>query len=97
MRPHYSQSSLENATPSGGTSLLATCKGVPPPPREDTIGFFPIQILVFRMLRNNADVRRCSYFESGLSVGSSPQQTSAPPCRALYRFRKFGLGRLAIK
>ena len=25
--------------------------------------FFPIQILVFWMLRNNADPRRCSYFE----------------------------------
>ena len=28
---------------------------------------------------------------------SSIQQTSAPPCGALDRFRKFGLGRLAIK
>ena len=34
MRPHYSHSSRENATPSSGTSLLASCKGVPttPPP-----------------------------------------------------------------
>ena len=31
MRPHYSQSSRENATPSSGTSLLASYKGVPPP------------------------------------------------------------------
>ena len=30
MRPHYSHSSRENATPSSGTSLLASCKGVPP-------------------------------------------------------------------
>ena len=30
MRPHYSHSSGENATPSSGTSLLASCKGVPP-------------------------------------------------------------------
>ena len=30
MRPHYSHSSCENATPSSGTSLLASCKGVPP-------------------------------------------------------------------
>ena len=30
--------------------------------------FFPIQILIFRTLRNNADVRRCSYFELGLPV-----------------------------
>ena len=33
-----------------------------------SIGFFPIQILIFLMLRNNADARRCSYFELGLPV-----------------------------
>ena len=32
MRPHYSQSSRENATPSGGTSPLASYKEVTPPP-----------------------------------------------------------------
>ena len=32
MRPHYKQSSHENATPSSGTSLLASYKEVPPPP-----------------------------------------------------------------
>ena len=32
MRPHNSQSSRENATPSSGTSPLATYKEVPPPP-----------------------------------------------------------------
>ena len=32
MRPHYSHSSRKNATPSSGTSLLASCKGVTPPP-----------------------------------------------------------------
>ena len=35
MQPHYSQSNRENATPSSDTSLLASCKGIPPPP-----GFF---------------------------------------------------------
>ena len=30
MRPHYSQSSRENATPSSGTSPLACYKEVPP-------------------------------------------------------------------
>ena len=30
MRPHYSHSSREIATPPSGTSLLASCKGVPP-------------------------------------------------------------------
>ena len=34
MRPHYSQSTRENATPSSGTSPLASYKEVtPPPPR----------------------------------------------------------------
>ena len=32
MRPHDSQSSRENATPSSGTSPLASYKEVPPPP-----------------------------------------------------------------
>ena len=34
MQPHYSQSSRENVAPSSGTSPLASCKGVPPPPRN---------------------------------------------------------------
>ena len=32
MRPHYSQTSSENVTPSSGTSPLASYKEVPPPP-----------------------------------------------------------------
>ena len=32
MRPHYSHYSRENATPSSGTSPIASCKKVPPPP-----------------------------------------------------------------
>ena len=32
MRPHFRQSSRENATPSSGTSPLASYKHVPPPP-----------------------------------------------------------------
>ena len=32
MQPYYSHNSRENATPSSGTSPLASCKGVPPPP-----------------------------------------------------------------
>ena len=35
MRPHYSHSSRENATPSSGTFPLASCKGVPPPPPRE--------------------------------------------------------------
>ena len=38
MRPHYSRSSRENATPSSGTSPLASYKEVPPPPGN--IAFF---------------------------------------------------------
>ena len=34
MQPHYSQSSRENATPSSGTSQLASYKEVPPPPPD---------------------------------------------------------------
>ena len=40
MRPHYSQSSRENATPSSGTSPLASCKGLPP---QDTDLMYQIQ------------------------------------------------------
>ena len=32
IRPHYSQSTRENATPSSGTSPLASYKEEPPPP-----------------------------------------------------------------
>ena len=32
------------------------------------IGFFSIQILIFRILRNNSDVRRRLYFELRLPV-----------------------------
>ena len=39
MRLHYSHSTRENATPSSGTSLLASCKGVPPPLPPGAIGF----------------------------------------------------------
>ena len=35
MRPHYSQSSRENATPSSGTSSLASYKEAPPHPPPD--------------------------------------------------------------
>ena len=39
--PHYSKSSCENATPSSGTSPLASYKEVPPPPPRDT-GAMPV-------------------------------------------------------
>ena len=43
MRPHYSQSIHENATPSSGTSPLASYKEAPPPPGSTFIKL----ILVF--------------------------------------------------
>ena len=39
MRPHYSQSSRENAAPSSGTSPLASYKGVLPLPRDNCFFF----------------------------------------------------------
>ena len=36
-RPNYSQSSREEATPSSGTSPLASYKEVPPPPRIEML------------------------------------------------------------
>ena len=47
------------------------------------IGFFPIQILIFRMLRNNADVRRCSYLELGLPVFRHAMQAACYGLRFL--------------
>ena len=39
MRPNYSQSSRENAAPSGGTSPLASYEEIPPPsPRDSRTG-----------------------------------------------------------
>ena len=50
MRPHYSQSSRENATPSSGTNPLASYKKYPPPPTpgtqlQENMGLYPAQIL----------------------------------------------------
>ena len=51
MRPHYSQSSRENVTPPSGTSPLASCKGVPPPPgggRGEWVGYSEIEELKYK-------------------------------------------------
>ena len=42
----------------------------------ETIGFFPIQILIFPVLRNNADVRRCSLFRAWATCGLAIPDTS---------------------
>ena len=47
LRPHYSQSSRENTTPSSGTSLLASYKEVfppPPTPRKVRVDFQVVQL-----------------------------------------------------
>ena len=49
MLPHYSQSSRENATPSGGTSPLASYKEVPPPP-DPCIAVTPLNRVFFLLL-----------------------------------------------
>ena len=46
MRPHYSQSSGENATPSSDTSPVASYKEVPPLPRVDSIENWCITVLL---------------------------------------------------
>ena len=52
------------------------------------MGFFShtnpreVQILIFRMLRNNADVRRCVYFELGLPLALLCVSRNIPlPCK----------------
>ena len=52
MRPHHSQSSSENATPSSGTSPLASYKEVPPLPRGNFLKDVPGSWLVFRALKD---------------------------------------------
>ena len=44
MRPHYSQSSRENVTPSSGTSPLASCKGVPFRGGGEWVGYSEIEV-----------------------------------------------------
>ena len=61
MRLHYSQSSRENATPSRGTSSLASYEEVPPPPRN----FDQSSLVLFKgskvelAFRNDAWVAEC--------------------------------------
>ena len=51
-RPHYSQSSLENATPSSGTSPLASYKAVPqpPPPPPGQIVDFSAEMVAYQKI-----------------------------------------------
>ena len=46
MRPHYRQSSRENATPSTGTSPLTSYKKVLPPPTPGCLGAFGCRLRV---------------------------------------------------
>ena len=49
MQPHYSHSSRKNATPSSGTSPLASYEEVPPgvlmPGKKRKVSFFPADLL----------------------------------------------------
>ena len=47
MRPHYRQSSRENATPSSGTSPLTSYKKVLPPPTPGCLGAFGCRLHVW--------------------------------------------------
>ena len=47
MRPHYRQSSRENATPSSGTSPLTSYKKVLPPPTPGCLGAFGCRLRVW--------------------------------------------------
>ena len=53
MRPHYCQSSRENATPSSGTSPLASYKEVPPAPQPPTLPLFERSEMQEKMYYNN--------------------------------------------
>ena len=63
MRPHYSQSSRENATPSSGTSPLASYKEVSPPPPPGSFDQSPLVLFkgskVELAFRNDAWVAEC--------------------------------------
>ena len=75
MRPHYIQCSRENATPSRGTSSLASYKEVPPPLRN----FDQSSLVLFKgskvelTFRNDAWVAECRKYVgiTGLHVNLS--------------------------
>ena len=53
MRPHYSQSSRENPTPSRGTSPIASCNRVPP---RDAAGQRSKEEVALRAPENESNV-----------------------------------------
>ena len=63
MRSHYSHSSRENATPSSGTTVLASCKGVPPPP-----GLSVPSLLLFLSLASGTGRRNQCPLERGCKL-----------------------------
>ena len=44
--------------------------------KECHVNLFPMQIFIFRMLRNNTDACQCSYFELGGPVVRSEERTT---------------------
>ena len=69
MRPHYSQSSLENATPSSGTFPLTSYKAVPPPHPPGQIVDFLGEMVAYQT------IVLCGHVTSELSVTTMTTKT----------------------
>ena len=71
MRPHYSQSSRENATPSSGTSPLDSYKEVPP--RGGGLRILLVSLPIHKMLLQSydEDISLRGFFRQGLKSRKS--------------------------
>ena len=82
MQPHNSQSSRENATPSSGTSPVASYKEVPPPPGvQVSFGVSKLLKLLLAMHQLSRLDTMC-YETNDLLISSSPHLliSSCLPC-----------------
>ena len=69
MRPHYSHSSRENATPSSGTSLLGSCKGVPPRFLENLTGDRSSHVGLLKTTLSFPSLIRIAFFSINATIG----------------------------
>ena len=76
MRPHYSQSSRENATPSSGTSPLASYKGVLPLPRDNCFFFLVFKLVTYLLTQPSAACKTQAVAFIHLSQVSWPTEIS---------------------